>query len=1034
MNIVDISIKRPVATVLLLLSVVVFGALAWLTIPKSLFPNLSVPRVTIQTVYPGASPQVIENQITQKIEDQVASISDLDYITSYSLDSVSVVLVNFVYGKDENLALQEVKDKVEVILSSLPSDAKRPSITKIDISSAMPVMNIVLEGDMSSTELYNWGDSVARDAFSQVSGVGSVSISGGQKREIQVALERSTVFERNIPVEQIAGLLAAANVELPGGNVQIQNQDIPVRLSGNLKSIDQMQNLDIPTRSGPFKLRQLARVEDASTTSRERTIILDKKSGTRNEGALLMKVTKNPTANTIDVVEGVLAKIKTLEASSGGKIHFKVVSEDATFVRDSVADTMSNVYMGIILTGLVLLFFLHDLRSTLIVALAMPFSIIGTFFVLKAMGISLNMISLMGLSSSTGTLVANSVVVLENIFRYKELGHDRVESASRGTKEVLVAVFASTLTNIAVFVPLANMPGVMGATLADFAWAIVIATVFSIVVSFTLTPLMASRILPHTVKKDGKISQALEALFTKWETWYRGTLTAALKNKRRALSVIGGTVALFIVSMGLFSLIKFELMPTTDGGKIQISVELPQGSDLDKTATVVESIEKRLDGYKEIEAVLSTLGSLGSMDQDVSMALIDVLLVERGKRDRSNSVLAMDITRALSDIPGVTLMVSPVSEIRMSSGGAIDFYLKGPDNEVLREKSELIREKIAAIPGIMNASVSTKTGKAELVFEPNRKRIAEDGLTVKAIAVSLRAAIDGLVTTTYKDGGKEYDIRVTIEDADLLGIENLKNIPIVSAAGTYPLSRYAKVSFSSGYSKIMRNNRSRTVDISAGLLPGYSQGKVLKEAQAAAEKIELPPGYSLGKAGSSENLGKTVTDLVMVFITAVLLTYILLGVILESFTQPLFILATVPLSLIGVVFFCLVSGTTLNFIAMLGIIMLVGIVVNNAILILDYYNQLKREGRSVYDSLIDACPTKLKPILMSNIAIILGMVPMALGIGASGAEMRQPMGVVIIGGIVSSTVMTLWFIPALEYLITRHPRQAPRAQVAEDKE
>lgn len=1019
MNIVDLSIKRPVLTTTVLLAFTIFGLFAFTTIPVSLFPDVKVPYVTIQTVYPGASPQVVESQLTKRIEDQVTSIADLDTVTSYSMDSVSVVIVQFKYGKNENLALQEVKDKVEVLISDLPSDAKRPAITKVDIAAAIPVMSIVLQGEMAPTELYTYGSTTAADSFAQVSGVGNVTISGGQKREIRVELARSTVFERSVPLTQVAGILAAANVELPGGNLKMEGRDLPVRLRGEFTDLDSIRDLDVATRTGTFKLRQLADVRDATSAVRERTILLDKKAGARNENALLVQVIKNPSSNTIDVVKGVQKKITALEAESAGRVSFKVVKEDATYVKDSVDDTLSNVYLGILFTGIVLLIFLHDFRSTLIVALAMPFSIIATFLVMKAMGISLNMLSLMGLSSATGTLVANSVVVLENIFRYKELGHDRVESASRGTKEVLVAVFASTLTNIAVFVPLANMSGVIGSTLSNFAYTIVISTVFSIFVSFTLTPLLASRILPDKVKKDGPIGTALEAVFKGWERGYAATLKFILKSRRRAALVVGATVVVFALSMAGFSLIKFELMPTTDGGKVSVSVELPQGSDLDATAAVVKTIEERVSGYQEVQSTLTSLGSLGSLDQDVSVAKMDVILSPKAERRASNSVVASRIMRDLADLPGVAIRVSPVSEIAMDRGGAIDLYLRGQDNDVLLSLAEKVRERVISVDGIMNPSVSSKAGKTEVVFEPDRKRIAEDGLSVQAVAVALRSAVDGLVTTTYKEGGEEYDVRVTLKGSTLLDLEDLKNIPVVSSAGTQPLSRYADIRFSSGYSKIMRTDKFRTVEISADLLPGYAQSSVLNKVMAAVKEVELPAGYTIKTAGSAESLGETVRDLLTVFLIAVLLTYMLLAGILESFVQPIFILATVPLSLIGIVVGCLITSTVLNFVAMLGIVMLVGIVVNNAILILDYYNQLKRQGRDTHDALMEACPTKLKPILMSNIAIVLGMLPMAMGIGASGAEMRIPMGVVIIGGIVSSTIMTLWVIPALELLLTR---------------
>jgi len=1027
-NLVDLSIKRPILISVILVALVLFGALAYFSIPASLVPNIKIPYVTIQTLYAGASPDVVESQISKRIEDQVTAIADIESVTSYSMDSVSVVIVEFAYGTDDNLALQEVKDKVEVIISSLPADAERPAISKIDIASASPVMNLVVEGDMAPTELYTFADTVVSDRISQVSGVGSVELSGGQEREIRVELARSTVFERSVSPQQVAGILGAANVELPGGNLQIEGRDVPVRLKGEFKSLDEIRDLDLPTATGTFKLRQLAEVKDANTEVRERTILLDKKAGTRSENALLVKVVKNPSANTIEVVEEIQKRIPGIEAESGGRARIKVIKEDATFVRDSVNDTMGNIYQGIIFTGLVLLFFLHDLRSTLIIALAMPFSIVATFLVMKAMGISLNILSLMGLSSSTGTLVANSVVVLENIFRHKELGHSRAEAASRGTKEVVVAVIASTLTNVAVFVPLANMSGIMGAMLNNFAYTIVIATLFSILVSFTLTPLMASRILPEKAKREGRLSLALEALFKGWENAYGRLLAWILKNKARCALVTGATVALFVLSIALFPLIKMELTPRTDGGKIQVSVELPQGSDLEATAALLKTIEDRVAAHDEVESILTNLGTLGSLDQDVSVAQMDVFITPRKARSESNAVIAARMTRDLAEVPGAKIRVSPLSEMNMGGTNAsIDLYLRGQDNELLLELAQRLESRIAAVPGITNPALSSKAGKAELVFEPDRKLISEDGLTVQSVAVALRAAVAGLVTTSYKEGGEEYDIRVQIKDSALLDLEDLKNIPVVSSAGVNPLSRYAKLGFADGYSKIMRTDKYRTVEITAELLPGYAQGSVLSAVMEAAKDVELPAGYSLKQAGTSEQFGETIKELATVFVIAVLLTYMLMAAILESLSQPLIILSTIPLAIIGVVAFCLPLGTVLNFIALLGIVMLVGIVVNNAILLLDYYNQLRREGRGAVEAMLAACPTKLKAILMSNIAIVLGMLPMALGLGASGAEMRQPMGVVIIGGIVSSTVFTLFLLPALEILVTRRSRLGGQA-------
>jgi HAE1 family hydrophobic/amphiphilic exporter-1 len=486
--------------------------------------------------------------------------------------------------------------------------------------------------------------------------------------------------------------------------------------------------------------------------------------------------------------------------------------------------------------------------------------------------------------------------------------------------------------------------------------------------------------------------------------------------------VVIAVIAVFVVSMRAFGSIPMELVPKSDGGKIQVDVELPQGSGLDKTAALLALIEERLVEYPEVKTILTTLGKMGSMDRDVSVARMEVSLIPKTARERSNSDLASLFTRNLSDIPGVDIRVVAPSELVLAQGAPIDLSLRGPDTLVLQERGGQIKRRLQSAPGIMNASINMKSGKSELVFEPRRKQISSDGLTVQTVALALRSAVDGMISTVYRENDEEYDIRVKIEDSALRDIEDLKNIPVVSPAGIFPLSRYADMRFASGSNMIMRVDKQRTANITAELLPGYAQGPVLADAMNAAAEIDLPQGYRLQQAGLSEVMGESNAAMAVVFLSAILLVYMLLAAILENPLQPLFILSTIPLSLIGVVAGCLLFGTVLNNIAMIGIVMLVGVVVNNAILMLDYYNQLKREGSGAVEALLKACPAKLKAILMSNIAIILGMIPMALGIGASLAEMRQPMGIITIGGIVSSTILTLWFIPAIERLVVRRAK------------
>ena len=1021
MRIVDISIKRPVTVLIGSLALVLFGLLAYFTLPVSLLPDIPVSVVSVQVVYPGASPLSIETQITKKIEDQIFSIGELDSITSHSMDSVSLVVVHFREGKDENLALQEVKDRIDAIAADLPSGAMKPVISKVNMASIWPVMEIIIEGDMSSTELYEYASTVVRDQLAQVTGVGSVELSVGEEREIRVELHHTPVFERFLPVEQIAGILARANVEIPAGNLTFDGQDIPIRFKGEFNSIEEIEDIDITTRAGIFKLRQLADVFDSRTLVRERTIFFDNETGIRNENALLLRVAKNPSANTVNVVDGIMRQIPRIEQSSGNRVRLNVVREDAGFIRDSVSDTLGNLIMGIVLTSLILMVFLSNWRATIIISIAMPFSIISTFLVMQFMNLSVNVLSLMGLSCAVGTLVANSVVVLENIFRHREKGLSSIDAASIGTKEVIMAVIASSGTNVAVFLPLGSMAGAMGNILSNFAYTIVISTIFSIVVSFTVTPLLASRLLAAKQKEKSKVSIKLDAFFKKLEDLYAKSISFFTMKKRRSIAFIASVFIVFVLSIMGFSKIEMEMIPKSDGGRIQVSVELPLGSSLDMTAALLAEIENRLAEYSEVRYMLTTLGNAGSMNRDVSVAMMEISLVPKNRRRLSNDEVAAAMTRTLSDIPGAVIRVTAPSEIAIAEGAPINLYLKGPDSAVLQEIGDRIRNSIAVLPGITNAALNTKSGKRELVFEPNRKQIFQDGLTVQSVALNLRSAIDGMVSTTFRESGAEYDIRVKMNSDSLRDIEDIRNIPIVTAQGIYPLSRYADVHFEDGYNMIMRVDKQQTIEITADILPGYTQGTMLAEVMQAVSELDLPSGYNVSQAGLSDSMSEGIISMIIVFLTAILLVYMLLATILESLVQPLFILTTIPLSIIGITAACLLTGTVLNNVAMIGIVMLVGIVVNNAILILDQYNQFKRNGMNTRDALISACPSKLKAILMSSIAVILGVIPMAMGIGASLAEMRQPMGIVVTGGIISSMIMTLWLVPCLEFVIRRKP-------------
>ena len=712
-----------------------------------------------------------------------------------------------------------------------------------------------------------------------------------------------------------------------------------------------------------------------------------------------MSIMKSSGGNQVRVYNEIVKMLPEIRRSLPKGCSIDIVNEGSSFIRASVDDTISNIIMGVILTGLILLLFLHDIRSTIIIALSMPMSIISTFLFMKLSGFSLNLMSLMGLSTAVGVLVTNSIVVLENIFRHKSMGLDRKESASQGTAEITVAVLASTLTNLIVFLPLATMTSVAGSMFKQFSLTVVFATIFSLLMSFTLTPMLASMILPEHDRKKHPIGLWLERIFQSWDRAYGATLAWFFRSKLRGAGFVVLTLALLVFSLGMGKYIGFDFIPPMDEGRIAIKVEMPSGTTLEETGKTMETIESRLKKYSEISHLWTTLGTQGQTAVGVNLAIMNIKLVGKDNRIKTSREVAGLITRDLSDIPNARIRASSI--ISMTSGRAdVECYLVGPDLDSLTVYADRLAAKYTSIPGLINLNTSARSGKPEITIAPDRIKLNEAGLTASNLAVSLRSSIDGLVTTHFKDRGEEYDIRVQMTRETVDSPEKIGDIPIVSPSGTYRLSQLATVKFTSGYDKIVHQNRAKAVLIETDVAEGYTMGDITKGIASITDAMHLPPGYKLEWGTMAKEMNKTTIDMAMAFLIATILTYMLLAAMLESLTQPLLILGTVPLSIIGVLGSLLITGLSMNIISMLSIVMLIGIVVNNAILQLDYTNILVRErGKSVTEAILEACPTKLKPIIMSNIAIVVSMIPMAMGSSAEGAEMRQPMGVVTIGGL-----------------------------------
>jgi HAE1 family hydrophobic/amphiphilic exporter-1 len=1016
----DISIKRPIMISMVLIVFLVFGGLAYFGLSLDMFPEVEIGYVTVQTAYPGAGPKEIESQVTKKLEDSVATISKIEFIQSYSMDSISIILIKFDLGKNADLATQEVKDKVDAVLNDLPDDVETPVVEKFDLR-AEPVLDVVLSGKIDSKDLYEVADKKLKDRLSQIEGVARVKLSGGREREIRVELDNRVVFENAISLARLSQVLKVQNMDMPGGQFLQRSQEYSVRLGGQLESIDAMKELEVPTASGMKKLGKIADIRDTGADVRERTTYFDNRRKYKEDNVVLLSMIKSVDGNTVDMVHDIRERLPEIEKDLPAGCKLSIVNDKSVFIESSVEDTLSNIFLGVILTAFVLLFFLHDIRSTIIVALAMPFSIISTFLLLQLSGFTLNIMTLMGLSIAVGILVTNSVVVLENIFRHKEMGHDRREAAGKGTAEIAVAVIASTLTNIVVFIPNASMSSLIGQFFKEFALTVTYATIFSLIVSFTLTPMMASLIIPDADTKKHPIGLKLENVFHMWERWYKKMLSVILANRLRSFMVIGIAVVLFILSFFSAARVGFEFMPELDEGDIKIEVELPQGYNLNENAKLMNAIEDRIDKHPEVKHILTRMGSVSQTDIGTNLAVIAVKLVPAEERTISSAMATNLFIRELSDIPNARIRVS-ASAPGHAGEAPIQFFLQGQDVDQLEVFKRGILSRIKTVEGLVNLSTSSRPGKPEISLVPDRKKLADAGLSVYDLAMTLRSAVEGIEATQYKEAGEEYTIRVVMKEDSVDSPEKVGNIAVVSPTGVYRLSQLAEVNFVEGYSKILHRDKYKAIEFDGYIAPGFVLGDVVGKIRAHLAEIDLPGGYKVDWGGDVKMMEESIVDMGRTFLIALLLTYMLLAAVLESLTQPLMILGTVPLALIGVFFAMDMTGKTMNVMSMMAIVMLLGIVVNNAILLLDYTNLLRKEGKGVTEALLEACPTRLKPILMATVAIILGMLPMAMGIGAAGKEFRQPLGIVSIGGLVVSSVLTLVVIPAIYNLTTRRKK------------
>ena len=1013
----DASLKRPIAVTSFIILIVAAGAVSYFRTRLTFLPDIDMPTITVVTVYPGAGPEEVESQVSTKIEDAVSELAGIKTLQSVSMENASQVIIEFEIGTDIDLSAMEVKDNVELILNQLPSDCEKPKILKFD-PNAKAIMNLAVYGDRSTGEAYDISDRIIRDQLANVPGVASVELIGGNRREIRVLVDESRLVAHSIALTSVAQALGTANIDIPSGRVTETSAEYSIKTDGKFVTVDDIRRIEVPSPFGKtVKLTDIADIRDDYDETRHIAIFNEKE-------CVSLSVKKRSDANTVDVVRGVMRKLDDIRARIPAGLEISVINEDAGFIQDSVDDVMVTIGIGILLTGFLLMLFLHNARQVVIASVAMPVSIISTFTLIYFVGYTLNVLTLMALGLGVGILVTNAIVVLENIERHLAMPEhsSTIDAVMKGTAEIAIAVIGSTLTNIVVFVPVVFMSSIAGQLFAPFGLTMVFATLVSMFISFTLTPILAALLLDkstatldangHPVAKKG-FAGAWERGMDGLAGAYRSSVRWTMNHR---LIILASGMALLIASAGLVPYLGSEFFENPDQGMVLLTLEMDPGTPIEKTKGTLLDAERRIMSGQCKDVIDNSFihvgkieGIAGKSTEGVHVGNMLLKLKDKSVRSMRHTEVAEIIRSELATIPALSIVVQ-IPSVMGGSSLPLQLDLYGPDLQVLSSVAATAQTIARNVDGTADIDSSLRPGKPELRIIPDRERLDEYGLTVAALGMLVRANIAGLVPSQFKVGDDEYDIRIQLKDADRQTADQVRQFLIPTpAAGFVTLDALATVKLTEGPTQILRKGKQRFIAITGDAV-GRSIGDIVNDINGGLKAATLPEGYSYEFSGMVKNMNESFRDLGMAFIMAVVLTYLALAALLESWLQPFTILFTLPLAFIGVFPALFLTGNPVSAFGLMSVVMLVGIVVNNAILIIDYVVVLRRAGAERLDALLAACFAKLRPILMTSLATIIAMLPIAMGFGW-GAEIRAPMAIVTIGGLVASTALSLFIIP-----------------------
>jgi hydrophobic/amphiphilic exporter-1 (mainly G- bacteria), HAE1 family len=1040
-----VALTRPVFILMVISAMVILGLVSGSRLNAELYPTINSPVVTVLTTYAGAAPEDVERLITKPIEDAVAGIANIKTIQSFSSEGRSQISVIFTDAANVDIAATDVERRVSAIRSLLPNDADSPSVLKVD-PTQLPVLYLGLQGSVPPDRLYLIAKDDIKPRLETQAGVASVAISGGLEREVQVRVNPARLRAYNLTVDQVAQALARENQGVPGGSIERGRQQLNLRLYGLYQSAAEMRDLPVmSTDAGVVRLGDVADVTDAFKRVISRSYV-------NGQEAVSLTITKQSGANEIKTVDAVRAEIERINRSLPGDVQLSVISDISRFTRNSLSGVQRTLFEAVLLTALVLLVFLHTLRSTVIVLFAIPTSLISTFMVMYFLGFSFNVMTSMALVLVIGILVDDSIVVLENIFRHLELGETPFSAALKGRSEIGLAAIAITLSDVVVFTPVAFMSGMAGQWFRQFGLVIASATLLSLFISFTLTPLLASRWL-----KTGGVRVGFGP-WGRFVHWYEDRFEALKERYARGLGwalhhrwlppLVGFASLVLSGVMIPLGWVRFEFIPATDDGYFMITVETPPGSSLNATEEALRAVEQRLTAIPEIEYTLSQSGvggyqgsgggGMGIESRNARFGRIIVVMYERHHRHRTTQEVVEQVTRDTADIPAAIVRASVQSG--GSSGDPVQVRIQGEDPAVLKQLAARVEEIVRDTPGTRGINNSSQEGNPETRLMPDRRRMADAGVTAQQAAQALRTSVEGTVVTKLRPAGRdEVDVRLITDAATREDLRDLGTLPLSGMVSGQPttvyLSQVTYPEMAAGPTSIDRRNRQRVVTIGADLAPGVALNDATQPIQRAIRALEaqgvVPPGYTVALGGQAEDQADAFGNLGLALGLSLLLEYMLMSALYESMMMPFARMFSLPVAIVGAFIALAISHNTLNMLSIIGMIVLMGLVGKNGVLIIDYTNTLRHQGLSRYDALMQSCPTRLRPILMTTAALVFGMMPLALKL-EEGSELYGGMATVIIGGMLSSTVLSLFVVPCmytyfddLENLIKRLWRWRP---------